>query len=102
MNYQRKVVFDDIDYFINPFYHKLKSFLEEEGLVLKKNLSISEGGKTYSGHKGYGHYRGKVNTIWLTYYDNGFELFGEIKIDLETKQILIEFPKIQVFLKNNF
>jgi hypothetical protein len=100
--YGRQTKFDDIDYFINPFYHKLKSFCEEEGLILNRNLSISEGGKTYSGHKSYGNYQGKVNTLSLTYYDNGFELFGEIKIDLDSKHILIEFPKLQVFLENNF
>ena len=100
--YGRKVEFDDIDYFINPFYHKLRSLCEEEGLILKRNLSITKGGKTYSGHKGYGNIQGKVNTIWLTYYEDGFEVFGEIKIDLETKQILIEFPTLQVFLENNF
>ena len=40
---QRKVVFDDIDYFLNPYYLKIKDLCEEEGLTLKRDYSILEG-----------------------------------------------------------
>jgi hypothetical protein len=99
---QRKVVFDDIDYFLNPYYAKIKALCEEEGLTLKRNYSVMEGsGKSFTPNKSYGHIQGKISTIWLTYYEEGFEVFGEIKIDLETKQLQIEFPEWQVFLQNN-
>lgn len=95
-------IFDDIDYFLNPYYNKIKQLCEDEGLTFRRNYSIMEGSsKVYVPHKGYGNREGKVNTIWLTYYEDGFEVFGEIKIDLETKQLLIEFPQWQVYLQNN-
>ena len=98
----RKVVIDDTDYFLNPYYVKIKALCQEEGLTLKNDYSVMEGsGKSYLPNKSYGNIQGKVSAIWLTYYGDGYEVFGEIKIDLETKQILIEFPEWQVFLQNN-
>jgi hypothetical protein len=98
----RKVVFDDIDYFLNPYYYKIRTLCEEQGLTLKTDYSILEGsGKTYTPNKSYGNIQGKVSVIYLTYYEEGYEVFGEIKIDLETNQILIEFPEWQVYLQNN-
>jgi hypothetical protein len=98
----RKVVFNDIDYFLNPYYAKIKALCEEEGLTLKNYYSVMEGsGKTYLPNKSYGNIQGKVSAICLTYYGEGYEVFGEIKIDLETNRILIEFPEWQVFLQNN-
>jgi hypothetical protein len=99
---QRKIVIDDTDYFLKPYHAKIKDLCEEEGLKLKADYSIVEGGgKAYSPNIGYGHIQGKISTIWLTYYEDGFELFGEIKIDLETKQLLIEFPYLRVYVQNN-
>ena len=75
---------------------------QEQGLTLKTDYSILEGsGKTYTPNKSYGNIQGKVSVIYLTYYEEGYEVFGEIKIDLETNQILIEFPEWQVYLQNN-
>lgn len=98
----RKVVFDDIDYFLNPYYYKIRTLCQEQGLTLKTDYFILEGsGKTYTPNKSYGNIQGKVSVIYLTYYEEGYEVFGEIKIDLETNQILIEFPEWQVYLQNN-
>jgi hypothetical protein len=98
----RKIVIDDIDYFLNPYYAKIKALCKEEGLTFKRDYSILEGsGKAYMPNKTYGHIQGEVSSIWLTYYKEGYEVFGEIKIDLETKQLLIEFPEWQVYLQNN-
>jgi len=98
----RKVVFDDIDYFLNPYYYKIRTLCQEQGLTLKTDYYILEGsGKTYTPNKSYGNIQGKVSVIYLTYYEEGYEVFGEIKIDLETNQILIEFPEWQVYLQNN-
>jgi len=99
---QRSIVIDDTDYFLKPYHAKIKELCEEEGLSLKADYTILQGGgKAYSPNISYGNLKGKVSAIWLTYYGEGFELFGEIKIDLETKQLLIEFPDWQVFLQNN-
>ena len=99
---QRNIEIDDTDYFLKPYHAKIKEICEEEGLTLKRDYSIVQGGgKAYTPNISYGNLQGKVSTIWLTYYAEGFELFGEIKVDLETKQILIEFPDWQVFSQNN-
>lgn len=94
--------YDDVDLFTSPYYEEIKSLIEEEGLIIKKNLTINKSGKTYEAHKSYGHIQGKITIIYLTYYDAGYDPFGEIRIDTETNQIRIEFPLLQVFLQNNF
>jgi hypothetical protein len=97
----RQVQFDDVDFFLNPFFTKMRNYCDEEGIVLKRDYTISESGKKYPPHKTFGNIEGKVSSIYLTYYESGFELFGEIKIDLEEKKIQIEFPELQIFLENN-
>jgi hypothetical protein len=90
-------------YNLDPYYFKLKLACEEEGIYLKRNMSVSDGSdEYYSPEKHFKHQEGKLSSIILTYYEVGFEVLGEIKIDLDFKHITIEFPSWQVFVKNNF
>lgn len=90
-------------YDLDQYFLKLKTICENEGLSIKRNMSVSNGGDEYfSAEKHFKHNMGKLSSIFLTYYEVGFEVLGEIKIDLELRVITIEFPNWQVFLKNNF
>jgi hypothetical protein len=91
-------------YNLDPYYFKLKAICEEEGISLKRNMSVSNGSDEYfsASFADYKHQDGKLSAIFLTYYEAGFEVLGEIKIDLDYKKITIEFPSWQVFVKNNF
>ena len=90
-------------YNLDPYFLTLKTTCEEEGISLKRNMSISNGGNEYfNAEKHFKHIEGKLSSIFLTYYEEGFEVLGEIKIDLEMRLIYLEFPSWQVFLKNNF
>ena len=97
----RQIQFEDTDYFLEPYFTKIRNFCDEEGLTLKRDYSITESGKKYQAFKSFGNNDGKIYAVYITYYEDGYEIFGEIKVDLEEKRISMEFPLIQVFSENN-
>lgn len=90
---------NDFDYYLDPFYYNLRSICMEEGITLKRNFSISDGSnEVYVPIKSSNKYEDKISHINLTYYEQGFEVFGEICIDLENKAFTIDFPNWGVCL----
>lgn len=89
----------DFDQFLEPFYYTLKSNCLEEGLTLKRDYSISDGSNiVYTPIQSGSKYEDKISHINLTYYEQGFEVFGEIIVDLENKAFTIDFPNWGVCL----
>jgi hypothetical protein len=95
-----KDLLSEFDHFLEPFYYNLRSICIEEGLTLKRNYSISDGSNEfYLPIKSSNKYNEKITHINLTYYEEGYEVFGEICIDLENKAFTIDFPNWGVSLK---
>lgn len=63
---------------LNPV---LTQLLSENGLNLDNGYAITDGNNSY--HP-YFSYDKKAETVIVTYYGNGFEIFGEIQIENNT------------------
>jgi hypothetical protein len=101
MNNSRNVTFEDKDYNLEPFYRKIRDLCDENGIYIKKDFSISECTDfRYLPQKYYGKNGEKISYIFLTYYEAGFEVLGEIKIDCEKNSFSLDFPNWGVFAQS--
>jgi hypothetical protein len=87
---------------MDSVYPEIKEVFKENGLNLDNNYSFTDGSnKVYLPYVGMQKADEYVERVAITYYEDGFEVIGEVIVDVENGQlnILIEFPDWQVYEK---
>jgi hypothetical protein len=82
------------DELLKSLYPQIQKLFSKNGLKLDKDYGFTDGSnKSYLPHFSYQREGGKLNKVVVTYYADGFEVLGEIEIELEDGvEIEIEFP----------
>ena len=81
------------DELLKYVYPKVKELFHKNGLTLKDNYSFTDGSqKSYLPYFSYQRTGDKLDKVYITYYGQGFEVIGEVKIEVEDEvEIEIEF-----------
>lgn len=97
---------DNLDSFLAYSYPEASKLANFNGLYLKENFSISDGGtKYYTPEIMIGREDEKLKKVVLTYYKEGFEVLGEITLEPEDEgqvEIEMEFPEWEVNIEQKF
>jgi hypothetical protein len=82
------------DELLKSLYPQIQKLFSKNGLKLDKDYGFTDGSnKSYLPHFSYQREGDKLNKVVVTYYADGFEVLGEIEIELEDGvEIEIEFP----------
>jgi hypothetical protein len=82
------------DELLKSIYPQIEKLFSKNGLKLDKDYGFTDGSnKSYLPQFSYQREGDKLNKVVVTYYSDGFEVLGEIEIELEDGvDIEIEFP----------
>ena len=82
------------DELLKSLYPQIQKLFSKNGLKLDKDYGFTDGSnKSYLPQFSYQREGDKLNKVVVTYYADGFEVLGEIEIELEDGvEIEIEFP----------
>jgi hypothetical protein len=89
-----KVAQSKQDELLKSLYPQIEKLFSKNGLKLDKDYGFTDGSnKSYLPQFSYQREGDKLNKVVVTYYADGFEVLGEIEIELEDGvEIEIEFP----------
>ena len=81
---------------MNSIYPELKQLFYKNGLILREDYSFTDGSnKSYLPHTGMQKTEDKVDKIAITYYEDGYEVIGEIEVEIEENgqiEVEVDFP----------
>lgn len=78
-------------------YDEAKELARDNGLNLRDDFAISEGGKFYEPSIVYLHDDKKLEKVAIAYVDDNEKQIGELIFDLEDREIQIYFPNLDVY-----
>ena len=88
---------------LTSIYPEIKQIFADNGLILSEDYSFTDGSnKSYLAYIGMQKLGQNVEKVAITYYEDGFEVLGEVIIDVDLNgqiDILVEFPNWQVYEK---
>ena len=88
---------------LSSIYPEIKEIFATNGLILSEDYSFTDGSnKSYLAYIGMQKLGQNVEKVAITYYEDGFEVLGEVIIDVDLNgqiDILVEFPNWQVYEK---
>jgi len=85
---------------MDSIYPEIKEAFRHNGLKLEPNYAFTDGAnKMYLPHTGMQKTNGKVDRVAITYYNDGYEVLGEIVVDVKEIGgigVKLDFPDLQV------
>ena len=78
-------------------FDEARELARDNGLYLRKDFAISEGGKFYEPNIMYLHEDKKLDKVAITYLDDNENQIGELIFDLDDREIQIYFPILDIY-----
>lgn len=85
---------------MDSIFPEVRDAFKKHGLKLEKNYAFTDGyNKMYLPYTGIQKTDGRIDKVAITYYEDGFEILGEIEVEVEDNgsiEIEMDFPNWQI------